>query len=242
MMEDLKKSIDTLIDELFAEKVEKAMEFSPMEMPASENDASNPGRPKELVSIPEGGEEGKREGNYDSDISTENSPSMEASKDEKKKEEVKQESPLIGISKSEYAEYLSLKQEKEKLNKSETLEKALLDQSNLIKSMVNEAVSSFRKENEDLRKALNDQNEKLKAIASKPKASTTVVSMAALEKSNTAPKSVSYFSKDELLDAAEALVKSGKLKPIHVVELENNGFIAETEYRAIFEQSLKGKR
>ena len=48
-----------------------------------------------------------------------------------------------------------------------------------------------------------------------------------------------HFTKSEMLDVAEDLFKSGKLRDTHVMELENNGYIYDAGARATLESELK---
>lgn len=84
-MDELNKSIDSLIEELFAEPVEKAsenFEVAPASKttadaaissaPKAQNDDSRgAGRPKQISDVPENDEDGKRAGEYDGSISEE---------------------------------------------------------------------------------------------------------------------------------------------------------------------------
>lgn len=77
--EDLNKSIDTLIDDLFADTVEKSIDIAGdskttadaaiASAPKSQDDASRgAGRPKQISDVPDTDEDGKRDGTYDSTI------------------------------------------------------------------------------------------------------------------------------------------------------------------------------
>lgn len=80
--EDLNKSIDLLIEEIFAEPVQKSEDLNVAgaakttadaalaSVPAMQDDASRgAGRPKQISDVPKNDEDGKRDGSYDASIS-----------------------------------------------------------------------------------------------------------------------------------------------------------------------------
>lgn len=260
MDEQLNKSIDSLIDELFAEPtvaeapkadapaadaVEKSMvkdmasankqtaDEAVSAAPKGEKDeARGAGRPKQISDVPQTDTDGARSGEYDGKIA---SPQSDASK-----KEDSQVAPPANLKKSlsdaEYEEYQALKKAKAAAEQAETLEKARKETSDLIKSAVTEATSGIRKENEDLRKALKEQGDLIKSIANKPQRSKAVTNVGAVEK--FAKSESANFSKADLLDIAEDLVKSKKLTMENVIELENTGFIYDSEARGVLEREV----
>ncbi len=244
-MEELTKSIDSLIDELFAEQevVEKSMakDIKPdltadaalKDVPGSENDDTRgAGRPKQISEVPDTDTDGKRTGNYDASIAKENS-------DAKKKEDKQVEVPeqmKKSISDEEYAEYQALKKAQADKAQEEQLQKARQEQVDLIKSAVSEAVAAVKAENDSLRKSLDEQGELIKAMANKPQKSKAVTGVQAVEKFQKSEGNT--LSKSEVLDVAEDLVKSGKLSMDNVIEIENSGYIYDPEARGVLEREV----
>lgn len=250
MGEQLNKSIDTLIDELFTEEsVEKSMikdqkpeketaDEAVAQVPKSEKDeARGAGRPKQISDVPQTDTDGRRSGEYDGTIA---GPHSEATK-----KEDPQVTPPQQMKKSltdeEYAEYQALKKAKAEKEAAETLEKTRKEQADLIKSAIGEATSEMRKENEELRKALKEQGDLIKSMANKPQKSKAITSVQAVEKFQKSASS-NTFSKAELLDIAEDLVKSKKLSMESVIELENTGFIYDPEARGILEREVSRRQ
>lgn len=249
-MENLEKSLDSLIDELFSEEesevVEKSMikdqapqketadEAAKMIPKAEKDEARDAGRPKQISSIPQVDTDGKRDGEYDGDIATKNE---DAKKKEDSQVQVTAEMKK-SISDAEWQEFQALKKAQAEKAQEEALAKARKEQTDLIKSAVMEATSEIRKENEELRKALTEQSELIKSMANKPQRSKAITNIAAVEKFQKSEAPANY-SKAEVLDVAESLVKSGKLTMEHVIELEQTGFIYEPEARAALESAVK---
>lgn len=245
-MEELNKSLDLIIDELFTEdeSVEKSMiqDMKPEEetadeamkkVPSSEDDKKrNAGRPKEISDVPKTDEDGSRAGNYDSDV-------VEKNEDGKSPEQA-QVKPTAEMMKkaweetSEYKEYVALKKAKEAAEQAENLKKAKAEQMDLIKSAVKEATSQISKENEELR-------DLIKSMANKPQKSKAITSVLAVEKFEKS-QSAASFSKMDLLDAAEDLAKSGKIEDTAVIELEQTGFISNPETRRVLENEMKRRK
>lgn len=240
-MEDLKKSIDSLIDELFAdEMVEKSMikDANPAKETADSASKQIPKTEKEkhpveqISDVPSVDTDGQRDGQYDKDI-------VEKQEDGKVKEQDQVQPPKDmkkSLSDEEYAEYQELKKAKAAKVQEETLMKARKEQADLIKSAVVEATSEIRKENEELKKSMIEQAELIKAMANRPRQPKAVTSVQALEKFQKSESS--HLSKSELLDIAEELVKSGKLGMESVIELENTGYIYEQEPRRTLEREI----
>jgi len=260
--EDINKSLDLLIDELFIEDeetqkvseepVEKSMvkdmkqsketaDEAVAQAPKAEDDKKrNAGRPEQISDVPKTDEDGKRSGDYDSDIAKKN-------EDAKKKEDdqVKPSSEMVkkaAFSDEEYKEYQELKKAKEDSEKEEALKKARAEQSDLIKSAVLEATSEIRKENEELKKSLSEQIELIKSIANKPQKAKAITNLNAVEKFQKSDAQSNFFSKKDVLDIAEELVKSKKLSMENVIELENSGYIYDEEARRVLEAEIKKRK
>lgn len=258
MDEQLQKSIDSLIDELFAEpeapKAE-AVEKSDMikeqkpqketadeaikQVPKGEKDeARGAGRPKQISDVPQNDTDGARAGEYDGKITEKETDATAKKKEDdqvKVPEQMKKSENTL--SDEEYAEYKELKKARKAARKEEELRKSQAVQVDLIKSAVVDATSSLRKENEDLRKSLQETSELVKAIANKPQKSKAVTNVQAVEKFQKSASSTN-FSKAEILDVAEDLVKSKQLTVEHVIELENNGYIYDPEARGTLERAM----
>ena len=248
-MDELTKSMDLLIDELFTEeeKVEKSMikDANPAKetadaavkaAPKGEKDESRgAGRPEQISDVPQTDEDGARSGEYDKKITKK--------QEEPKKAEDSQVEPPKDMKKSlsveEYEEFMALKKAKTE----ESLAKAQKEQNDLMKSIVaeavKEAVSSIKSENDELKKSLTEQSELIKSMANKPQKSKAITSVSAVEKFQ---KSAPEVSKEDLLDIAEDLVKSKKLTMEQVIELENNSFIYDAEARGILEREVARRR
>jgi hypothetical protein len=126
----------------------------------------------------------------------------------------------------------------------EELRKAKKEQTTLIKSAIFDATSALRKENEQLRKSFQETQELIKSMARKPQPRKSVAGVQVLEKSFEGQEAAqsNTFSKSEMLDVAEALVKSKQLSVEDVIELEDTGYIYNPASRAKLEIALKGKR
>jgi hypothetical protein len=271
--EDLNKSIDTLIDELFSEPVKKGENFEVANAskttadavvnaaPKAQNDdARGAGRPKQISSVPNVDQDGKRSSEYDAAIAAKQAEEeneeakkqalavTQVSKEGHMGEGKKMHDPRLSksISDEEYAEFEAFKKSQadakakaaqEDLRKAEDLKKAELQ--DLIKSAVNSAVSGIRQENESLKKSLDKSNELIKAIASQPQRSKSVTGIDALEKSMHEGSGKTEFTKSEKLDAAEALVKAGKLPMDAVIELENTNTVFNKSWQAAIEAQLQ---
>lgn len=251
--DELNKSIDELIDNLFADEsdeVEKSMikdmkaeeetaDEALAKVPSAQKDeARNAGRPKQISDIPQKDEDGRRQDSYDDSISEENKDGKNPEQSQVEPPKDMKKSNKVEISKEEFEAYQAFKKSEAEKIKSEVLQKARQEQVDLIKSAVIEATADIRKENDELRKSLQESSDLIKSIANKPqsrKAITQVQAVERFEKSQTSQN----FSKSELLDVAEALVKSGDLEDTHVIELEQTGYIFDPTARGILERKLK---
>lgn len=275
-MDELTKSIDGFIEDLFSEEtVEKSSENFEVanaskttadaaiaSAPASEDDASRgAGRPKDDHDVPKVDEDGNPAKGYEAVQSEQAEVEPEEAKKQAKavtqvsaeghgsKSPKASNDPRGPMFKSEeYEEYQALKKAdderkakaaQEEIKKSEDLKKA--EQQNLIKAAVESALGTVRKENEELKKSLSEQGALLKAMASQPRQSKSVTSIEVLEKSNSdVTRDQASFSKSEKLDAAEALVKAGKIPMDAVIELENTGTVYNPQVRQLIEKQLLG--
>ena len=253
--EELTKSIDALIDELFveespvSEEVEKSMvkDESPetetadeamKKVPAAQKDESrNAGRPEQISDIPQKDKDGKREKKYDDAIAEKKSDKDGKTAEQSQTQPPKEMKKSVEISEEEYAEFQTFKKSQEEAAEVEKLEKAKKEQTDLIKSAVAEATQFFKSENEELQKKIEEQGKLLRAMANKPRPAKAITNIAALEKSETAKQAT--FSKAEVLDIAEDLVKSNRLSMEHVIELENTGYIFDESARSVLESEVK---
>lgn len=256
--EELNKSIDALLDDLFAEegseesieksknaideivgapkqsdkdileKPKKTADEAAKEAPKSKKDA----RPvNEDSDVPDEDEDGSRAKGYDS---VQSKASAQDVANEKKTIAKSEEGDKVEISKEDFEFLQKAKADKE----AEELEKSKKEQADLIKSMVDEQTS-------ELKKALNDSTELLKslkeenaALKSRPRVQKSITSLKEFETLEKAGPARTTFSKSEMLDAAEELAKSGKIRMEQVIELENNGTIYDPAARKLIEQAL----
>lgn len=262
--EQLTKSIDAMIDEMFAAPVEKSLDIAQMAKttadaavnaaPKAQNDdARGAGRPKQMSDVPEKDEDGARAKEYDSAISQDQKASDQPEASQVKmagqdKGEQKKDNGGAGMMKSvdekEYAEFLAFKKAQEDQKKEETLKKAQNEQRTLLKSIIREATAPLMKENEELKKSLNETQELVKSMAERPQRRKSVDNIQALEKSQTEDAGPQSFSKSEMLDAAEELVmaKSQTFRDDHLIELENTGYVYDNAARMTLENKLKSKK
>lgn len=259
--EVIEKSTDSLIDEFFMditpeseEPVEKAesklmpngSDAGPSKETADEGEQPKKaksekegerGRPKEVSDVPQTDNDGNRAKGYDH-IQQENKKTPEISP---KGTMVKSED-TVEISKEDY-EFLQKAKESQK---EEELKKAREEQADLIKSAVSEVMSGMRAENDELKKSLEEQANLIKSIANRPQRRKSVDNIQALEKAfeseedaNT-PKQES-FSKSEMMDVAEELVKAGQLTVEQAIELDDTGYIFDPNARKVLENALRKK-
>lgn len=264
----LKKSIDTMIDELFAKSDAPNLDIAQLSSTtadavtkqapkAQKDDARDAGRPKQISDVPDEDEDGKRAGKYDDDIAKkqaeeENEEGKKQADDNRSDQTMgrQEKDAMVGmpmqktISAQDYAEYETLKKAKEDKAKEEVLKKAKEEQRDLIKSVILEATASIRKENEELKKSLSKTEELVKAMAERPQRRKSIDGIQALEKSQSEEQGPQNFSKSEMLDVAEELVmkKSMTFRDDHLIELENTGFIYDRAAREALEAELKKRK
>jgi hypothetical protein len=273
--EKLEKSIDELIDSVFAEEiVEKSIDIAGDAKKTSDEALNNPeasawksdesrgaGRSKQISDVPVTDQDGRRDSEYDTSISEDakeedqaeiNQISDMSQIEEKNRMGSKAKAPEMApfkksLSEEEYNEYQELKKAKE-ASEAEELKKAeVAKQEELIKSVVerttNEIKKSYEGKIESLEKSLAESNKMIKAMANAPRSSKSITGIEQLEKSvdeSNAPKQET-FSKSEMLDAAEELMMKGQLREDHVIELDNNGYIYDTNARKVLENYLSKK-
>ena len=266
--EELNKSVDALIEEFFAESqeedtVEKSIDIAGdskttadaavnQAPKAQSDDARGAGRPKQISDVPANDMDGRRDSDYDSSI-TENenkedepdeakkqATAMDQSNDSKRMDNsskapatrpFKKSDDTVEISKEEYEAFQEFKKSQEKASDEESLKKAQEQQNDLIKAAVTEAVSGLKDEYNTLKKAFDE-------LASTPVESKSITNIEAIEKSFDKSNEPEFFSKSEMLDAAEELVKSKDLTVEDVIELENTGSLSDMRKRKLVEKKL----
>lgn len=246
-MEDLQKAIDLAITELFGETLQKGAldlagdasttaDGSVKQAPKGQDDAGRgAGRPKQISDVPDTDTDGKRTGTYDGDVT--------ADQDEDEPDETKQ-SPVVDqasskghLSKAQLAEYESLK----KAHEARIVSEQVTTQEKLIKTLVKESIEPLQKAFEAVQ-ARNAELEKLvKAVAKTPQPVKSIVGIEQLQKgTDPSLKGTEPMSKAKLLDAAESLVKAGKVPMEVVIEIENTNQVYNREHKALVEaEALK---
>lgn len=263
-MDELNKSIDSLITELFSEPVEKAAgenfevanaskttaDAAISAAPEMQDDAARgAGRPKQISDVPKRDEDGQRDGQYDASIAA-NQGEVENEEAKKQARSIDQTSSTGRLSKSitdeeaaEFEEFKKAKAEKaekakqDELKKSEDLKKAELQ--NLVKAQVEAAIAPVKKENEELKKSLGESQALIKAMAGQPVRAKSVTGIEALEKSNPESTGPQEFTKADKLDAAERLVMKKALPMDAVIELENTNTVFNKEWQRLIEAELQ---
>ena len=128
--------------------------------------------------------------------------------------------------------------------KTEALEKAKKEELDLFKAHVAEAIKEATaplvRENELLKKSLQKQESLLKSVASMPAPRKSIPNVAYLEKSYDA--SPETFTKADVSEAIDALVKSEKLTVQDGIEYDFTGMLEDPAKRAIVERYLAVKK
>lgn len=228
--------------------------------PKAQDDASRgAGRPKDDHDVPKVDQDGNAAKGYDAVQSPQGEVENPEAKQAGDVSQISSEGRLAAVkpmkdprlsktlTDEQFSEYQELKKAKEiqaqKEKQQEDLKKAELQrksQEDLIKSAVESTLAPIRKENEDLRKAFNEQSALLKAIASQPVQAKSITGIDAIQKSKDPDMDgPQVFTHIEKLDAAERLVKSGKLPMEAVIELENTRTVYNPQHRAMIEQELE---
>lgn len=250
--EELNKSIDSLLDDLFADDNEavvksknaideivgapKQTKKNILDEPEDDADKAVAKAPKsksdkrpiaEVSDVPKTDEDGSRAKGYNAVQS--NSTAKDVSN-----EKMTVAKGNVSISQEDFDFLQKAKADKEE----EILQKAKSEQENLVKAIVETQTSDLKKALEDsteIIKSLNEENQTLKARPRVQKSITSINELQTLEKGNLTPKT---FGKEELLVAAESLHKSGKIRLEQVIELENNGTIYDPNARKLIEEEL----
>ena len=175
-------------------------------------------------------------------------------------QEPKSQLPTVEITMEEYDEYLKLWATR--VNEQTDFIKGYLnseEQKDLIKATIKQSVVDIRAENTLLKAQLEEQTEVLEELSRRPQLRKSISSIVSydrdplLKKSGTKEfenikvidkqqeelkKSKRLLNKSEMLDIAENLFKSGKLKDTHVIELENSGRILDAEANQILQSEI----
>jgi hypothetical protein len=257
--EDVEKSIDIAHDS------ETTADEATAKAPRPQQDEDrNAGRSKQISDIPRNDKEGRRASDYDSAISEEqDEEEPDEAKDqvaaidqssEKGHMASEPKAPQVRpfkkseIDEQEWEEFQEFKkskaeaeqkQQEEELRKAEEIRKA--EQEELIKSAVEQAVAPLKEENEQLRKSFQESQELIKAMAKQPQKPKSITNIQAIEKSSAPDDQPETFSKSEMLDAAEELVKAKELPDTAAMELDMYGYVANPEHRARIEKKLQSK-
>ena len=152
-------------------------------------------------------------------------------------EDVKKVKKGFLISKSDYELLLRAK----KMMQKRELEKSMKMQETLIKSVVSNELQSLKHENEELKKMIKETNSMMKSFGSRPQERKSVANVTALNKSfvnRDEIESPQQFSKSEILDATERLVKSGALPVNALIEIERSKHIENPMHRKLIEREL----
>lgn len=257
MDNELKKSIDALIDDIFEDNLEKstvieaeadttADEAIKKAPKAQKDESRNAGRPEQISDVPEKDKDGDRTGEYDKDI-TENKNKED---EPKEKDQVKTPDQMKkSVSDEEWAEFEAFKKSKKEAADKEKAEVLAKAQKEAFQSVAEELRKSFESKTEELKKSLTEMQKRndeqsviIKAMAKQPMPSKSVTGIGELKKgyddSVEAPKT---FSKKEITDAALELRKSNKLSDADVIELDTFGHSANPKIRSLVENYLKNK-
>lgn len=269
--ETLNKSIDDLIDQVFAEDVEKSIEIAKdaktkadevaSKAPKGQKDeARGAGRPKQISDVPQTDQDGRRAADYDASISEKGKE-----KDQEEADQVKEmnqikarggqdsskpkQAPYMkkSISDEEYEELQAFRKAKED-SEVEELKKAEAQKTeDLIKSVVDRTAdkvsAKYEGEIEGLKKSLNEQLTITKAMANAPRTAKSITGIEQLEKSIEAPenKGPETLSKAEAGDLAVEAFEKGVITEDEAVEMDSNGYIYNPDSRRRFEAYVEKK-
>lgn len=268
--EEMKKSIDTLLDEVFSEEVSKSSaldiasdssttaDAAVNKAPAMQkDDARGAGRPKQISDVPQTDTDGRRDSQYDAAIA--------AKQAEEENEEAKKQAKAIdqtssaghsasssaapktapfmkSVSEAEYAEFEEFKKSKAAAAEKAKEAEVLRKSEDLVKSEIAKATAKLTSENEALKKSVSETNALIKAMAAQPRQSKSITGIDVLEKSSAPQeKGEESFTKSEVLDAAFELAKAGKIPAEAVSEIEMTGRCNDAGVRAKIEKQLEKK-
>lgn len=238
-------------------------------VPAGQKDeARGAGRPKQISDVPQNDVDGRRDSQYDAaiaDSSGEKEPD-EAKKQAKAVDQCSSQGHMAESSKAprvapfkksdgsdlteeDFRQFEAFQKsqreaaaEKNKAEELQKAEKAKAETAALIKSAVDSATASVRRENEELRKSLLETNTLVKAMAAQPMPAKSITQVQALEKSvRPEDKGQEAFSKSEVLDAAMELAMKGQIPDTAVSEIEMTNRCSNAEVRAKIEKHLESK-
>ena len=234
LKEELQKSIDAELDNLF--KSENIID-APAPVTADEVLAAvvvpskdDKDKPKQISDVPQTDTDGSREGTYDSTIT---SPVAEVAP----VEAATPAGPSI-LTKSEKEELEAFRAEK--LMKAEILKKAEAQKAQdlLIKSAVLDATAALKAEVEALRKSFTEQSQLVKSFANTPAPAKSIARVEVIEKSMQPAPRKEFISKADKLNAAERLLKAGKISEDDIYELEMTGNIYNKASRNLIEEEI----
>ena len=268
--ESLNKSIDDLIDQVFAEDIEKSIEIAKdaqtkadsavSKAPKGQKDeARGAGRPAQFSDVPQNDQDGARAKEYDSSISEKGKEKdVEEASQVKEMNQIKAKggqdatAPKVtpfkkSLSDEDMAELEAFRKSK-KDNEVEELRKAEAQKTeDLIKSVVERTAEKVnaqnREEIEGLKKSLNEQLTLTKAIANTPVTAKSITGIEQLEKSAPDAENAQpeAFSKSEAKDLAVEAFQKGIITEDHAIEMDNNGFIYDESARKDFERYVANK-
>lgn len=268
--DEIKKSAQALLDELFEsdteiqeieEPIEKAKQTADAaiaEAPETQDDAKRgAGRSKEITDVPKKDKDGKRDGKYDDDI-TENKDKEDQPEETKDQSKVMDQttkrqdkaSPAPdmapfkkAISDEEFAEYQELKKAKEDAERIEEIKKTQAEEGESLKKAMAEVIEPLKKAFDELKKENQEQADLIKAISNRPVATKSITSVEQLEKAAD-PRSAGpeTFSKSEVADVIDDLVIKGVIGDKYVIEYEMDGNISNPAVKKLIEDKLLGKK
>lgn len=208
------------------------------------------GRPKQVSDVPDVDEDKKRAKGYEHvQMETAKIPEEHDRSQPVRNQDFREfkKSEGIVISKEDYELLQNIKKQKE----NESLKKAQDLQVDLLKSVFASEMQTVRAENESLKKSILETNNLIKAMSRVPREQKSISNISALKKSfvdeRYPDESDKTFSKQEMLEAAEELVKSRQIPVEYAIELESTGTIAGKDAsseaaRKLIERQLNTKK
>lgn len=267
--EILNKSIDSLIDELFTEDVEKSIEIAgdasetadeaAGKAPKGQKDeARGAGRPKQISDVPQTDTDGRRASDFDSSTTEKGKEKdIEEANQVKEMNQIKakggndakapKQAPFKkSLDEDEVAELEAFRKAKadaevESLKKAEETK-----QEELIKSVVERTAakvgSEYKGEIETLKKSLEESNKMIKAMASAPRTAKSITGIEQLEKSTEVTNNApTAFSKSEMADMALEAFQKGVITEEQCIEMDNAGYIYDQSARQALENFIESK-
>lgn len=233
--ETLNKSIDAEIDAFYARELAKAAPLvikaddAVAAAPKPESSKKDKNRPKTTNEVPETDEDGNHAAGFDVVQSKQSEEQDEPGKKIKVPAEMKKST--VEISVEDFAKFQALckaesEQHAESLRKSNLLE---------LKAAMQEALAPIQAENAELRKSIANLEATSKAVSNKPQTPRAVDAQPVERFSKSNQGSV---SKEQLMDIAEGLFKSGHIQGEQLIELERSGYIYDANARATLERAV----